>query len=63
MISSYSSLIGMERRRAPQALNTALPMAGATAHMGVSPAPNEGWSFLLMSTASIAGASLNRGTR
>ena len=41
----------------------ALPMAGATHTIGVSPAPADGRSFRSSSTMSIGGMSLNRGTR
>jgi hypothetical protein len=50
-------------RRTPVASKTALPMAGATAMMGVSPAPAEGRSFRSIRIASISGTSRKRGTR
>ena len=55
--------IGSERRRTPVALKIALPIAGAIATIGVSPAPAEGRSLRSRSTTSIAGVSRNRGTR
>src|SRR5262245_2944748 len=42
---------------------TALPIAGATHTIGVSPAPADGRSFRSSSTTSTGGTSLNRGTR
>ena len=42
--SQPGSRMGIERRRWPVAWKTALPIAGAIAMMGVSPAPAESWS-------------------
>ncbi len=49
--------------RRPVAAKMAFAMAGATAMIGVSPAPAEGWSFRSIRTTSIWGMSENRGTR
>jgi hypothetical protein len=54
---------GRERRRTPEASKMALPMAGATAMMGVSPAPAGARSFRSIRMASISGKSWKRGTR
>ena len=55
--------IGRLLRRMPVASKMALPMAGATAMIGVSPAPAEGRSLRSSRIASISGTSRNRGTR
>src|SRR5216684_2978720 len=55
--------IGRLLRRTPVASKMALPMAGATAMIGVSPAPAEGISLRSSKTASISGTSRKRGTR
>ena len=55
--------MGRLTRRTPVAWKMALPMAGATTTMGVSPAPAEGRSFRSSSTVSRTGRSLKRGTR
>src|SRR4029077_19661666 len=49
--------------RTPLASKMALSIAGATAMMGVSPAPAEGISLRSSKIASISGTSRNRGTR
>src|SRR5258706_336271 len=56
-------IIGRLLRRMPVASKIALPMAGATAMIGVSPAPAEGRSLRSSRVASISGRSRNRGTR
>ena len=48
---------------APVATRTAFAIAGATAMIGVSPAPADGPSFRSTMTTLIDGTSLNRGTR
>src|ERR1700676_3282297 len=55
--------IGRLLRRTPVASKMALPIAGATAIMGVSPAPAGGMSLRSSKTASISGTSRKRGTR
>ncbi len=54
---------GRLRRRTPVAAKIAFPIAGATAMIGVSPAPAEGRSLRSSRTSSIGGTSVNRGTR
>ena len=54
---------GIARSRVPVASQRALPIAGATATIGASPAPAEGMSLRLMSVTLISGKSLNLGTR
>ena len=55
--------IGSDRSRTPTASKIALPIAGAIATIGVSPAPAEGRSLRSSRTTSILGMSRNRGTR
>ncbi len=55
--------MGSDRRRAPVAWKRAPATAGATATIGVSPAPTDGRSFRSSRTTSIVGRSLKRGTR
>src|SRR5262245_31355525 len=55
--------IGRERRRCPVAWKMALATAGATATMGVSPAPAEGRSLRSSRMVSSAGTSAKRGMR
>src|ERR1700730_9242458 len=50
-------------RRLPVASKIALPMAGATAMIGVSPAPAGAMSLRSSKIASISGTSRNLGTR
>ena len=45
-LTTPSGAIGSERRRTPVAWKMALPIAGATATIGVSPAPAEGRSWI-----------------
>ena len=59
---SNAGRIGIERIRTPVAAKIALEIAGATAIIGVSPAPTDGMSVLLTRWISIWGTSLNRGT-
>jgi hypothetical protein len=54
---------GRERRRMPEASKMALLMAGATAMMGVSPAPAGAMSLRSIRMASTSGRSRKRGTR
>jgi hypothetical protein len=54
--------MGIERIRTEQASKTAFAIAGATAIMGVSPAPAEVRSGRLTRMVSIGGTSLKRGT-
>ncbi len=56
------SVTGSLLATAPK-FRAAVPMAGATQMIGVSPAPAEGRSRRSSSTISIGGTSLNRGTR
>ena len=55
--------MGMERTRFPVASNTALATAGATAMMGVSPAPAGSRSLRSSRITSVLGTSRKRGTR
>ena len=55
--------IGSDRSRTPAASKMALPIAGAMATIGVSPAPADGRSLRSSRTTSISGVSRNRGTR
>ena len=55
--------IGMLVSRRPVAWKIALPIAGATATIGVSPAPADGKSLRSTRTVSRIGKSLNLGTR
>lgn len=54
---------GSERRQQPVAEWSAFASAGATATIGVSPAPADGMSRRSMSSTSSAGTSVKRGTR
>src|SRR5579863_6840795 len=58
-----SGAMGIDVRRTPEAAKIAFPTAGASPTMGVSPAPAGGWSLRSISTTSIWGVSLKRGTR
>jgi len=58
-----SGASGSERMRRPVAAWMALAIAGATAMIGVSPAPVEGRSGRSSTVMSIGGVSANRGTR
>jgi hypothetical protein len=60
---SSGGAIGISRKRVPIAAKIALPTVGARPTMPVSPAPAEGRSLRSISTTSIGGVSLNRGTR
>jgi hypothetical protein len=60
--SQAGSRMGIERRRMPVAWKTALPIAGAMAMIGVSPAPAESWSGRLRRWMSSSGTSAKRGT-
>jgi hypothetical protein len=53
---------GSERERGRPAATSAFASAGASAMIGVSPAPAEGMSGRSSRTTSIGGASVNRGT-
>src|SRR5579863_5148668 len=52
---------GSALRRVPVASKMAFPMAGATAMIGVSPAPADGRSLRSKRTASTSGTSRKRG--
>lgn len=54
---------GSERSRTPVAWKMALPIAGAMAMIGVSPAPAEGISLRSIKMVSMMGMSPKRGTR
>ena len=54
---------GSERNRRPVAAKSAFASAGATATIGVSPAPADGASGWSSSSTSIGGTSVTRGTR
>ena len=59
---AVTRLTGNSVRTSPSD-RTALPMAGATQTIGVSPAPADGRSGRSSRTISIGGTSLKRGTR
>jgi hypothetical protein len=58
-----SAISGSDRRRRPVASKMALAIAGATAIIGVSPAPADGKLGRCNRTTSIGGTSEIRGTR
>ena len=62
-MADHPTRIGIPRTRIPVAAKTALPIAGAIATMGVSPAPADGISLRSMRMVSIGGMSPKRGTR
>ena len=57
------TLMGIVLTGFPVASNTALPMAGAMAMMGVSPAPADSRSLRSSRSTSVLGRSRKRGTR